>query len=342
MKRNLLLTLLLMMSLQMVGQPSTPCLNCDTIKGRIRDYYYGAWHDTCRCYQNDTACGINCNFRLDEPIVGSSTGYVAKRMETPEPLMVKGLTALVQVGVWSGTQKAPEYLYLFQKGVQHGRYPNDSTMILLDSVRWDTLTKPRYMQIPRYANSTDYLYCYAYDIYFDKPVRVDSAFYICGSKNSNVSGEHNYIPTTYQTYRALNSNCNCRPENLLMMYIREPITGWSAPYGPNVFGYYLPIVDNDSLSAVSADDAKGHATGSGYYPHGHSATIEAVPERGYVFGYWSDGDTTNPRVVRMTQTPPLWRISATLSCRRLWRCPTTRRTGMCVAAALISPATRWR
>ena len=299
MKKILLILANVAMIAVMYGQPATPCTNCDTIKGRSRNYYYGAWFDTCKCYQSDTACGGNIEFELYDPIVASPSSMNAKRMVTPEPLRIKGLTALVGVGTSSGTQKAPEYLYLFQKGAQNGRNLDDTTMVLLDSVRWDTLTKPRYMQIPRYANSTDYLYCYAYDIYFDKPVTVDSAFYICGSANSN--GPENYIRTKYVTYRST-SSLDCRPNDFMMLYERGlPANCRWMVYAPNIFGYYLPIVDNDSLSAVSDDDAKGHATGSGYYPHGHSATIEAVPQRGYVFGYWSDGDTTNPRVVRMTQ-----------------------------------------
>ncbi|MBP5536277.1 MAG: T9SS type A sorting domain-containing protein [Bacteroidales bacterium] len=226
----------------------------------------------------------------------------AKRMVTPEPLRIKGLTALVQVGSWQVTQKAPEYLYLYQKGAQSGMFLHDTSMILLDSVRWDTVTNPRYMKIPRYGNVNDYLYCYAYDVYFDKTIRVDSVFYICGTVNSNTP-EGDLIPTIYMTYETMNPN-HCHHDDFMALYDMDspdPNFRWFMYNAPNVYGYYLPIVDNDSLSAIPADITKGRALGSGYYPHGHSATIEAVPNRGYAFDHWNDGDTANPRVITMTQ-----------------------------------------
>ena len=155
MKKELLFLASLIVVTMTMGQPARPCLNCDTINGRSRDYYYGAWFDTCKCWLIDTACGTGCRFELYTPVQGSLVSMNAKRMVTPEPLRIKGLTALVQVGSWQVTQKAPEYLYLYQKGAQSGMFLHDTSMILLDSVRWDTVTNPRYMKIPRYGNVND-------------------------------------------------------------------------------------------------------------------------------------------------------------------------------------------
>ncbi|NCC99172.1 MAG: starch-binding protein, partial [Bacteroidia bacterium] len=56
-----------------------------------------------------------------------------------------------------------------------------------------------------------------------------------------------------------------------------------------------------SISAVNIivypdDDTMGSVTGSGSYPKGSTVTITAIPNVGYEFSHWDDGNTDNPRI----------------------------------------------
>ena len=53
-------------------------------------------------------------------------------------------------------------------------------------------------------------------------------------------------------------------------------------------------------TAVSPTGA-GTVTGGGTYEYGKSATLTATANSGYTFSKWSDGVTTNPRTVTVTQ-----------------------------------------
>ena len=55
------------------------------------------------------------------------------------------------------------------------------------------------------------------------------------------------------------------------------------------------------LTVQSIDDSLGSVTGSGTYEYLDSRTISATANYGYHFSMWSDGDTTNPRVITLTQ-----------------------------------------
>ena len=39
--------------------------------------------------------------------------------------------------------------------------------------------------------------------------------------------------------------------------------------------------------------------GAGYHNYNQMVTIEAIPEQGYNFNSWSDGNTENPRQIRI-------------------------------------------
>ena len=300
MNRYLIFTLLIVLSTQVFGQTATPCPDCDTIPNRHRNYFYNQWYDTCECYLN----GWDCYLEITTPLTGR---YVAKRFVTNEPLKIKGLTALTKVsslyeGFFYDTIRIPEYLYLYQKVCPDDTifYLHDSCMLLLDSVRWDSI-KPHYMRFKPYRDSDIYDYCYAYDCYFNKTWTVDSVFYIMGTRNSVVRPEGNthdwqHIPVEYASYEY--EGVGCAPTDWALVKEGNGNTyTWSDFHFPNISGYYLPIVDNDSLSVLSCDTLRGSVEGSdhGYIPHGHTATIQATANPGYRFAYWSDGTTSNPK-----------------------------------------------
>ena len=281
------------------AQTYTPCTDCDTIPGRYKNYYYNKWYDSCDIYYHpDTLSPTQIEYiRLFSPVQFSRTVY-AKKMYTPEPLIINGLMAMVDRyaggATFIDTIKMPEYLYLYQSG------PNDS-MILLGSLQWDTI-KPHIMQI-RIVDGVDmFVYCYAYDTYFDSPITVDSFFYIGGSTYSNIynssMGGYNYIPTVYRSaeHYFCGSPYGGKMHYDNIGYYHDVWINWDG-----VMGYYLPIVDNYEVTVLTDSITMGNAEGGGYFPQDHTVTIRAVPAHGFLFDHWNDGNTDNPRQIVVTQ-----------------------------------------
>lgn len=55
------------------------------------------------------------------------------------------------------------------------------------------------------------------------------------------------------------------------------------------------------LSLLSNCTGNDSLIGGGYYRYGNTVSIEAIPDSGYLFVQWSDGNTDNPRQVTVTQ-----------------------------------------
>lgn len=52
-----------------------------------------------------------------------------------------------------------------------------------------------------------------------------------------------------------------------------------------------------TLTVLSASDEMGSVSGGGVYSPGEEATLTAIPNEGFRFAQWQDGDTTNPRII---------------------------------------------
>ncbi len=67
---------------------------------------------------------------------------------------------------------------------------------------------------------------------------------------------------------------------------------------------YIQVLENDlrtyTLSVSSADESKGLTTSGGEYDEDSEILIYASPKSGYQFSKWNDGNTDNPRTVKMT------------------------------------------
>lgn len=56
-----------------------------------------------------------------------------------------------------------------------------------------------------------------------------------------------------------------------------------------------------TIEVYSSDNAKGSVQGGGEYDEGETVTLTAIPESGYRFVQWSDGNTENPRQIVVTE-----------------------------------------
>ncbi len=61
------------------------------------------------------------------------------------------------------------------------------------------------------------------------------------------------------------------------------------------------ICDNMTITVTSANESMGTVSGSGEYAFGTVATITAIPNEGYRFVSWNDGNTDNPRTITVTE-----------------------------------------
>ena len=294
----------------------------DTITHRHRPYYYSQWYDTCGRYYVQT--DSTDNRRLSPISISSSWKACAVSDYTPAPMKVLGVAVMVkysdrpeEVHRWVDTNYAPEYVSL--------GYWDDSTshMQVLDSARWDTV-QPKTMKwqlsaTPEYYPAGPELatrYFRVYETYFEKPVTVDSVFYIIGTMNSNREPDTIPFTSTYMNREVIYNSmidgggCHCAPMNprqhTKLRYNRAGEVWRPSPDEPGLefppkWGPFLPIVGAQGrLEAESADSAMGSVHGgNSLYPDGTQVTIEAVPEYGYLFSHWNDGDTANPRQVLM-------------------------------------------
>lgn len=304
----------------MMGLAGT-AMGQDTVSepdGRLPEWHISFWYDTCIQYYE--------YFNIpDKPLdnwswVGGfklAAHYDNGGSLTCKPEYVSHPTALKGVGVWiidnnesefplrpvMGSEYAPEYIYVFQQGV------ND-TMIMLDSVRWDT-AQYRILKQPFNADSALYGFKYIrlYTVYFDNPVEVDSVYTLAGTTNSNhIDGNvWRHTPVRYSYLYKSHSwplgegSCNiplcwwsrasdgiwyCRPERR-----------WGCRY--EYYGLFMPITDEDAwLEVHSADPDMGAAGPVGTRTVNTTQTIWARPKRGYRFSHWDDGDTHCIRSIR--------------------------------------------
>ncbi len=77
-------------------------------------------------------------------------------------------------------------------------------------------------------------------------------------------------------------------------------------YGYNLSWMVRPVLSGNTpsqsytITATSANSTMGSVTGGGTYNAGSTATLTAIPNSGYEFLYWQDGNTTNPRTITVT------------------------------------------
>ena len=93
-----------------------------------------------------------------------------------------------------------------------------------------------------------------------------------------------------------------QPETEYDVYISTVCEGGVMSVWSNVYSFTTPAASGNiyTISAVPADPTMGSVQGGGSYDENTQVTLTAVPNEGYHFVRWQDGNTDNPRVVTVT------------------------------------------
>lgn len=301
----------LTISLAILSMVSVSAQTYDTIDSRYEKCYYTRWYDTCRCYLG----GQNGKYGRATNQFTNPAELIAFPNQTDAPIQLKGGLVMEIIDTYEsllirfdnlGFPRVPEYVFLYHYDEK------TNTMETLDSARWDTVT-PKIMKIPLSAVYDTFVYCYAYEAYFDSPVTVDSVFYLGLTHHNNqeaVIGSFLFRSRPVYYAKVGIKPCNgCRGFD--MMASGGSLGSWMtdgqryhdqpAYYEGLYFGGVLPLVDMSNLDVLSANEEEGTVVGGGRYAQQTSHEITAVPNPGYHFLRWNDSVTDASRIVNLTQ-----------------------------------------
>ncbi|MBQ0160880.1 MAG: S8 family serine peptidase [Bacteroidales bacterium] len=68
----------------------------------------------------------------------------------------------------------------------------------------------------------------------------------------------------------------------------------------NALGGFNHSTTTYTITTASSNPAHGSVSGGGSYPAGFTATLTALPNAGYAFDHWQDGNSNNPRTISVT------------------------------------------
>ena len=326
MKKLFLSIVVLALLCNAVQAQSHVWISADTLPcgERQRDYYYSVWYDTVDFYLRPDGYSYSSpefsgNFMNLEGFGGSSVPRVIewKQQFASRRIRIKGLWAMVRqdgpasIYTLMDSMRLPEYLYigLRDKDWPVPSYSTEKFLTCMDSVRWDT-AQPKMMCVKQTADGRKgNRYCHVYEALFDTAYALTGEFWIGGSGNSNVRSDPNPLvrdhwPTVYMDYSAYGipfANPNTPYNYECTSYGLDGL--WFAYENRNTYGPFGVILDEPQfyVEVPSADTSRGIAKPTAYYPAGSRQTITAVANHCYRFSHWSDGDTSNPRSILVTQ-----------------------------------------
>ena len=310
MKRFFLAALMLLSLHQYAFAQATDSVIHDTVVHRCERFYYEGWYeDSCQDFLESTMRLFDLGRNL--------TSF----FHTQDSIAVKGLAAMVMRDEDLTPYSPIEIFY----SPDHGFLPEylslwlDSNYILhlaADSLRVDTVI-PRVMRLPLSArDSSRYALCLLYQVFFDKPVIVDSIFAIAGTGNSNrgiwidsLNGRYwkYYKRWRYATVTDVRRLISTE-DFTIYCHNPSPLTnvnfqtgGYCLEFDDRKWGPFFAIADFYNLNVISSDTTRGSVNGSGRFSSDVPRRITAVPAPGYRFRRWNDGNTHNPRTVFLTQ-----------------------------------------
>lgn len=299
----------------------------DTVVGRNPKYHYTTWYDICPAFFDTTPGHFTPTTATFTTLGGSYGGYYRNNFMifkeyTSDTLVVRGLSCVASDSVLDNWGQAngpihyyytpqhdtlPEHLYLISWD-EDLKNPN---FTVIDSAQWND-KKPHVTKIPRHNDTATYgfSYGYEYEAYFTTSHKVIGHFYIMASHRGNAEDHgivyHHqpvfYSRVNYQPIHRCWDGYPLQPNYLGNYYIEHP--GMLGPgyhwcpgklFGPSCFH---AIVQLKRMVVAEADEeGHGRVEGGGERYDSTYITLTAVPEVGYRFGHWSDGDTNNPRQV---------------------------------------------
>ena len=284
----------------------------DTVYGIKRSHYIGgvSYYENCLDY-NPTWSVTPVGDYFDSKTISSY------QMSTSRPLVIRGIVAFVEEREPSGYVVNEGYRdeYLFISRFDTSKHDMDYLAI----TRWDTVTPYTSAFILTHDPSTypysysypdGYLYCHTYETYLDEPIIVDSTFCVGGTHFGNEDPHYGggwsiatlYKPVSYIGIAAYDPNCEFRSPYYGYMGYEFGDSAWHEFYGlPHEQLKYLPIVSYQwKITTLSDDDSRGRTAGGSYYTDSTTATITAIPNSGFAFSHWDDGNRDNPRHVTVT------------------------------------------
>lgn len=347
---SMMLMLMLASAVQSVAAQNTTLRRpADTISGQNERYYASRWMDACHSFQmddvymywvehTDAFYSLCKNIRSEYLIVQQQTPLADSNFRprmyltqdcTPQRIPIIGLMALVvtdtaEVGFhWYHINRGNDTIYRKELMMLYTHDSASGMAVLVDSVRWDTVT-PKPVVMPRCmaAMETDdydlFMHCKGYDAYFDRPHLIEGTFYVAGTSNSNnkidwinpMSGEKmgylcDGLPLLYFVGMERIPWCaDCGFESYSAIVdgpFGDSIEVNTGSIGHAMFGPFLPIIDTGSyrLDVAASDSTAGTAYGSGTYRTMTEVEIYAEANDGYRFTAWSDGNSDNPRTVEV-------------------------------------------
>lgn len=301
--KNVLLLVLLLSVTSLIGVNAQTVPHYDTITGLDPHYHWTNSYTTTSCYQQNLFGGFTIG-------ISHCPAYLiqAYRHYTPRPIAVKGLATLSftkpEILNLNLSQRLPEYLYLYQYSTACG-----DTMILIDSLRWDTTQNVKVFRIPKLADTSyGWNYCYLYEVYFKAPHIVDSTFFVGGSGFSN----YNYLneeglfcrgdTMTRYPWFSINYPWELPNDTLLEKFRIEKVkfinlNHWNCCH-TEFLDIHFAITDYLEVKAQANIEGRGTISGTGLYQAGNHATLTAIPAHGNTpFVCWSDSVTANPRTI---------------------------------------------
>jgi len=131
-------------------------------------------------------------------------------------------------------------------------------------------------------------------------VKVRETYSITANANNNaygtVTGGGSYLEDNTVTLQAI-SNTGYYFSHWNTGDSINPLT-FTAESNGTYTAVFVPY--NYNILAQSADTAKGEVSGSGIYPYSTEINLLATAKYGYHFTAWNDGNTANPRQIRVT------------------------------------------